>query len=256
MPVPSWNQSQQFLQPSRALNPSHPNSHVSLFSFCRRRAFPSFLLGSTSHGGRFSGSPREAEVAGTQLSCARGNWLDTGQVMVPEEGEQPPCTRSPSPNPLDAATFASSSTRGAWPLCVAGVSRVRRWLRRSSGTGGGSGTPRLSVRPLCFLTQQETLSPSRTLPVSFPVPRCRTSHGCYSLTTSPSWQLTAAPHPRGGCVGGTDPTPGHVPAALCDLPAWHRVVTLHPPHPAGHLRAARSLILPADSPGLSQGQMF
>lgn len=29
MPVPSWHQPQQFLQLGRALNPSHPNFHVS-----------------------------------------------------------------------------------------------------------------------------------------------------------------------------------------------------------------------------------
>lgn len=29
------------------------------------------------------------------------------------------------------------------------------------------------------------------------IPEARASHGCYSLTTSTSWQQTAAPHPQG-----------------------------------------------------------
>lgn len=224
MPVPSWHQSQQFLQPRCALFPSHPNFNVSLFfSFCRR-AFPQFPPGGNIPWRPSSRSSRGAEVAGAQLRCGRGNRLDTGQSRAPGEGRS-----SPFPNPLDAATFSSSSTRraslprgtGGLPGGGGGSGGARAWW-------GAQGPPHSQYGLCAFSLQQETLSPSRscrTLPVPFPVPRCRTSHGYYSLTTSPSWQPTAAPHSRGGCAGGTGTDmPGHVPAALCDLAAWRRWV--------------------------------
>lgn len=154
-----------------------------------------------------------------------------GAGLAPGERERP----LPLPKPPPCSHF-----RFLHLLMGLGLSRVRRWLRRSSGTGGKLRDPR--ALSMGFLTATGNAVPKpELLPVPFPVPRCRTCHGCYSLTTSPSWQPIAAPS-LGGAVprgrGGTDPISGHVPAALCDLQAWRRWVPMHPPHPAGHLGAS------------------
>lgn len=113
---------------SSSLNPSNPNFHVSLFfSFCFSQFPP---------GGSFS-----------RQHCGRGNWLDTEQDM----GSRPPA----APPPQTPSTPLLSLPPPPEELCLLvglGVSRVRRWLRRTPSTGGGSGTPTLSVRALCFPT--------------------------------------------------------------------------------------------------------
>lgn len=80
------------------------------------------------------------------------------------------------------------------------------------GHGGGLADPRTPSMGF-LLTHRAMGNPS-------PHPRsesCRTSHGCYSLTTGTSWQQTAAPRPLGhppchawGTGTTRDPTPGLV----------------------------------------------
>lgn len=155
-------------------------------------------------------------------SCgvARGNWLDTGRTRHPGRGRSRP---PPAPPPQTPSTQPLSLPPPPEGLCLPvglGDSCAKRWLRRSPGTERGLRDPHSLSTGFVLSLQQETRFPSWkccALPVPFPVPRCcPTSHGCYSLTTSPCWQPPAAPHPRTGCVGGTgmDPTPDHVPSAI------------------------------------------
>lgn len=159
--VPSWHQSQQLLQPSRALNPSNPNFQVFL---CLLLLFPLPSWGQHPMGTLLQGKPR------SQLCCSPGNLLDMGQDTAPGDGEKPPPTLSPSPNPLHAATFASSSTRRALPTREAG---------REGGSGGaqarrgGSGTPRVSVRALCCHCNRKPCSQAGTAAHSPSPSRCR-----------------------------------------------------------------------------------
>lgn len=119
-----------------------------------------------------------------------------------------------------------------------------RCLRRSPGTVGAQGPPHCQYT-FCFLTATGNPVPKPELPYTsrpLPCPGVLYIPRMLLINHQPFWQPTAAPHPRGGCAGGTgtDPTRGRVPAALCDLPAWRRWgrgrwVPLHPPHPAGQI---------------------
>lgn len=144
----------------------------------------------------------------------------------------------PLPKPIDAATFTSSSTRGALPPSGAGGLPGEKVAQEDPKHGRGLRDPH--TFSTSFVLSSCNRKPCSQAALHSPSPslsrRAATSHGCYSLTTKPFLAANRSPPSSGGLYRG-DPTPGRVPTALCDLPAWRRWVPLHPPHPAGHFRA-------------------
>lgn len=201
-----------------------------MFPSSSAELFPVPSWEATSHGDPPPGHAGKPRSQGHSCVVAGKTGSTRGRIGTRGEGAAAPLPQTPSMQPLSLP----SPPHGARTLPDEEVAQ------EELGHGGKLRDPRALSMGLLTATGNAVPKPE-LLPVPFPVPRCRTSHGCYSLTTSPSWQPTAAPS-LGGAVsrgrGGTDPIPGHVPAALCDLQAWRRWVPLHPPHPAGHLGAS------------------
>lgn len=249
MPVPSWHQSQQFLQSRCTLFPPHPNFHVSLFfSFCRR-AFPQFPPGGNIPWRPSSRSSRGAEVAGAQLRCGQGNRLDTGQGRAPGEGRsRPRLLPLPKPPRRSHFLFLLHPTGFASPWDWGSPGRGR-WLRRSPGMVGGSGTPTLSIRALCFLIATGNPFPKPELPYTprpLPCPEVPYIPRILLINDQPFLAANRSPPLSGGlCRGHRD---GHAwPCPRCPLRSRSLAQvgpSQHPPY-----RAGRS----ADSPRLSQG---
>lgn len=196
--------------------------------------FLSSLLGATSHGDPPPGHPGEPRSQGHSCVAAGETGSTRGRVGHPERGAAAPRPLPlPKPPRRSHFLFLLHPTGFASPWDWGSPWRGR-WLRRSPGMVGGSGTPTLSVRALCFLIATGNPFPKPELPYTprpLPCPEVPYIPRILLINDQPFLAANHSPPLSGGT--GTD-MPGHVPAALCDLAAWRRWV----PH-------STLLILPA-----------
>lgn len=236
LPVPSWHQSQQFHQPSRAQNPSHPNFHTFPYSPSAEELFPVPSWGQHPMGTLLQVTPgsrgRSCVVVG-EIGSTRSGTRHPGRGSSRPPAAPPPQT--PSMQPLSLPPPPEG-------LCLPvelGDSGARRWLRRSPGTERGLRDPHSLNTGFVLSLQQETLFPSRsrrTLPVPFPVLKCRrTSHGCYSLNHRLLLAANRSPPPSGGLCRGDEDRSQPWPCPRCPLrsPSLVQVGPSAPSSPCG-----------------------
>lgn len=168
--------------------------------------------------------------------------------MAPGEGEQPLRTRSPSPNPLDAATFASSSTQKASPPRGAGGVPGEKVAQEEPRHGRGLRDPHTLSTNFVLSHSSGNSVPKPYTPCLLPCPEVPYIPRMLLINYQPFPAADRSPPPSERPCRGDRDGPHSWPCPLCPL----RSPSLAQVGPS----APFSFSVPAASPGLPHGQMF